>query len=93
MPASSLTGVVSPSDVEGLAGERFAVYAHHSEELRTMKRDERWSLTLAPLQCEIFTVALIRNEIPTIGLMNMFNSSGTIQRKWAEKDGSYPITL
>ena len=83
MPA--IPGVVSPADMEGLAGERFAVYAHHLGQCRTMNREEQWNLALPPLHGEVFTIVPIENGVAPIGLADMYNSAGALLFKgWVE---------
>jgi raffinose synthase len=88
-----IPGSVSPADVEGLAGEDFAVYAHHAGVLRAMKRHEKWEITLAPLTYEVFTIVPIDEGVASIGLADMFNSAGAIIEKTWTSDGSYEILL
>ncbi|MBO4694022.1 MAG: alpha-galactosidase [Clostridia bacterium] len=39
-------GFISPSDVEGIRGDEFAVYEHFSREFKIMKRDEKLKVSL-----------------------------------------------
>ena len=73
-----ISGSVSPSDVEGLQGEQFAVYAHHANELRVLNSTDRWDLTLAQLDCEVFTFVPIQDGFAPIGLTGMFHSAGAL---------------
>jgi len=88
-----IAGSVSPADVEGLEGERFAVYAHTSREVRVLERDEKWELSLPPLGYEVFTIVPIDEGIAPIGLSGMFNSGGAVVfREW-EDDEVYTVAL
>lgn len=73
-----ITGKIRPSDVEGLPGERFAVYAHNARETREMALTDAWALTLPQLAFEVFTMVPIEAGFAPIGLPEMFNSAGTI---------------
>lgn len=84
---------VAPSDVEGLAGEHFVVFAHQSREVRVMARDEGWQLSLPQLAYELFTVVPLDNGVAPIGLADMFNSAGAIIRKGWDRDGTYFVEL
>ena len=76
--AKPITGWVSPADVDGLAGDRFVVFAHYAQEAREMARDERWELTLAPLASEVFTIAPLEQGVAALGLVDMFNAGGAV---------------
>jgi raffinose synthase len=92
-PNAHLAGAVRPLDVEGLEGERFAVYAHHAGVLRAMERDEPWEITLAPLSHEVFTIVPIERGVAPIGLADMFNSAGAILEKGWTTDDVYTVLL
>lgn len=92
-PAPTLTGSVRPSDVAGITGERFAVYAHHAAELRVLGRDEAWEIALAPLTAEVFTVAPIRDGVAVIGLADKLNSGGAVLDVQHALDGSVTATV
>ncbi len=88
-----IAGTVSPSDVAGLEGEQFAVYAHTAREVRVMEREETWELSLPPLGYEVFTIVPIDEGIAPIGLSGMFNSGGAVVfREW-EDDEVYTVGL
>ncbi|HEX8551041.1 MAG TPA: Sip1-related alpha-galactosidase [Abditibacteriaceae bacterium] len=88
VPSEPIRGAVSPSDIPGIEGERFAVYAHHAREVRALRIEERWELTLAELQAEIFTLVPIESGFAPIGLSEMFNSGGAIQDLVVNEDGA-----
>lgn len=88
-----ITGVVRPSDVEGIYGERFAVYAHFSGEMRVLERDEAWEITLPQLSCEVFTVAAIDEGFAAIGLVDKLNSGGTVMGDYLTDEGTYDVGL
>ncbi|KAI3464163.1 hypothetical protein Pfo_020826 [Paulownia fortunei] len=89
--ATSITGRVSPLDVEFLediAGENWsgdcAIYAFNSGSLSTVPKSKTVEVSLNVLQCEIFTVSPIKvfNEdirFAPIGLINMYNSGGAVE--------------
>ena len=88
-----IAGAVRPSDVPGLLGERFAVYAHGARELRVLGRDEPWELTLPQLAFEVFTVVPIEDGVAPVGLADMFNSAGAILKNGRDAAGAYEIEL
>jgi len=75
-----ITGHISPADLpNGFIGERLAVYAHRAKELRVLGENDRWEITLAQLDCEVFTlVPLFDYGFAAIGLVNYFNAAGAI---------------
>lgn len=82
-----VTGHVSPADVPGLAGARFAVYAHAARELRVLEAQERWAVTLPQLGWEVFTLAPIQRGLAPLGLPAMLNSGGAVvAQEWAEPE-------
>ncbi|MGI4792352.1 MAG: Sip1-related alpha-galactosidase [Janthinobacterium lividum] len=88
-----ISGHVSPADVLGLRGDRFAMYAHSSAELRTLTRSDVWELSLPPLTAEVFTIVPIGDHgIAPIGLTDKFNSAGAVTLH-GPRDGGYEITL
>lgn len=86
-----LSGHVSPQDVDFLdevAHETWsgdcAVYAFHTGSLSRLSKEENVKVSLATLECEIFTVSPIRviNEtlhFAPIGLIDMYNSGGATE--------------
>ncbi len=94
-PSASLvlSGAVSPADVPGLRGERFAVYAHTRSELRTLGPNDSWALSLPPLGFEIFTLVPIVGSVTPIGLADKLNSFGAIAAHGSEPGGGYAVTL
>ena len=88
-----LSGTLSPSDVPGLTGSRFAVFAQSSGEVRALALHETWALSLPPLTAEVFTVVpLSESGIAPIGLADKFNSFGAVTAH-GPRDGAYEITL
>ena len=73
-----IEGALRPSDVAGIEGERFAVYAHNAEEMRVLDLDGEWPLSLSPLEFEVFTISPIQDSIAPIGLTDMYNSGGVV---------------
>ncbi|KAL7115385.1 hypothetical protein ACP275_04G181600 [Erythranthe tilingii] len=88
--ATSITGRVSPLDVEFLdeiTSENgtgvFAIYAFNSGSLSTVAKNKTVEVSLDVLQCEIFTVSPIKElnenvKFAPIGLINMYNSGGAV---------------
>lgn len=77
-PANPLTAAVRPTDIEGLEGTQFAVYAHYGKTLQILGRDQACSVTVPQLSCELFTIVPVVNGVAPIGATGMFNSGGAI---------------
>jgi raffinose synthase len=86
-------GNISPADVAGLTGERFAVFAHSTGELRVMAHNESWTINLPSMTAEVFTVTPIRQDVAPIGLVDMFNSAGAILSKEWLAPGLYRVQM
>ncbi len=82
---------IRPADVIGLTGEQFAVYAHTLGKARVLAWEEVWSITLAPLTFEIFTITPIERGVAPLGLVDMFNSGGAIMEAGFNRHGEYEI--
>jgi raffinose synthase len=78
--APEVAGMARASDVYGLPGERFAIYAHYDGTLRAVLRDEPVQITLGEGEAEVFTVVAIEHGIAAIGLADKLNSGGAIAR-------------
>lgn len=78
--ATTLTGVVSPSDVPGLTGSAFACYAHHARSLEVIARDAQVPVTLGERAFEIFSMVPVERGFAPIGLTDKLNSGGAIVR-------------
>lgn len=74
----ALTGQVRPLDIEGLAGEQFAVYLHKARLLLRLSRAEGVALSVAETDYELATVMPIEADFAPIGLVEQFNSGGAV---------------
>lgn len=88
-----IAGRISPRDVVGLVGQRFAVYRHSTAELRILTSDEDWPLELPPLCGDLFTISPVEQGVAPLGLVNMFNSGGSIQSRDWLMEGLYHVRL
>lgn len=73
-PDAVIGGHISPSDVAGLEGDTFAVYAHSTRELRVMATTETWPIELPQLGWEVFTISPIVAGVAPIGPPDKLNS-------------------
>ena len=87
-----IAGVVCPADVEGLVGDRFAVFAHSTGEVRALARADVWEVSLPPLTSEVFTIVPIIDGFAPIGLADKLNSGGTLASV-VRRDGVCDVSL
>jgi len=84
--ADQVSGTVSPSDINGLKGESFAVYEFYSKELIILKKNESKKITLDRMGNKYFNFVPIKNGIALIGLVNKYNAPKTITSSKIEKN-------
>jgi raffinose synthase len=89
----AIQGGLRPSDVPGLQGEQFAVYAHQSGSLRSLSSDEVWEINLEPLAFEVFTIVPIQRDFAPVGLVDYFNSAGALTHKGWQGENIYRLGL
>ncbi|GAB4462182.1 MAG: hypothetical protein OHK0029_28590 [Armatimonadaceae bacterium] len=89
----AIGGTVSPADIPGIEGEKFAVYAHYAEELRILARSDRWDLSLEPLTAEVFTVVPVVSDFAPLGARELFNSSAVVVHYEVERVTRYTLIL
>ena len=70
--------VISPSDVEGIKGERFAVHEYFSGELTTLGLEEEMEVRLQGWDVKLCSVAPIVDGFAAIGLANKYVSPATV---------------
>lgn len=64
----SASGTVSPSDIEGLVGEEFAVYDYFSKTVQILKHDEKMELTLTDYDdCKLYIIVPLKDSNAIIG--------------------------
>lgn len=74
------SGTISPDDIPGLDGEKFAVYEHLTGEAFTMAKGERKVLTLKNRdEFKLYTFTPIVDEFAVIGLKDKFMSPLTVK--------------
>lgn len=81
-----VTGVVSPSDIEYLEGDRFAVYEHFTGELHFMRHGGRLPVSIPEFGARLYTVAPIIDGAAPIGLLDKYLSAAAITSKLYEDD-------
>lgn len=77
---NSVSGTVSPSDIEGLVGECFAVYEHFSKKCTIMKKDDSFELLLKDKDdFRLYIVAPYNENFAAIGRTDKFISPKTLK--------------
>lgn len=90
-----VSGVVSPSDIEGIKGDEFAVYEHFSKELKILKRDEGLEIVLDNAdEFRLYIVVPLKDGFAPIGRIDKFISPKTVRfvdgnRIYLEEPGTY----
>ena len=74
-----VSGVVKPSDVEGLQGERFLYYLHEAKQYGVVGKDEGVPVTLARHEAELAVFVPIEQGFAALGLKDKYVSPATIQ--------------
>jgi len=76
----SVIGTVSPSDVDGLTGEEFAVYEHFSKEFKVVSYHEKLELELTDNDSfKLYVVIPLENGCGIIGRTDKFISPKTVR--------------
>ncbi len=70
-------GKVSPTDVEGIAGEEFALYEHFSGKVKKMKKSDASDILINPNDVRLFVVAPMNSGFAVIGALDKY-----ISPKW-----------
>jgi raffinose synthase len=92
-PAPVLAGHVSPADVVGLEGERFAQFRHTTQALEAVGRSDATSVSLAERGYEIFTFVPIVRDFAPVGLANFSNSHGAVRAFLWDDERTVTVTL
>ena len=94
---TAVFGTISPSDIDGIEGEEFAVYEHFSRELKILKKDEKFELKLDSISdYKLYVVVPINNGFAAIGRIDKFISPKTIKAVIGREvllyeDGEYAV--
>lgn len=73
-------GTVSPSEIDGLEGEEFAVYEHFSGELKILSREQSFEICLENVdEFKLYIVSPITDGFAVIGRTDKFISPATVK--------------
>lgn len=89
----TLHGQVSPRDVEGLQGERFALFSHHNGFVKLVKPNESVDITLKPNQNDVLIFAPVHQGIAVLGCSSFFLAPGPLLEVNIDDDSIHISTL
>lgn len=75
-----VVGTVSPSEIDGLEGEEFAVYEHFSGELKILSREQSFEICLENVdEFKLYIISPIIDGFAVIGRTDKFISPATVK--------------
>lgn len=89
----TLHGTVSSQNVEGLKGERFAVFSHLHGFIAVVAAGEPVAITLKPRQCDVFIFAPVIDGVAVLGCHSLFLPPGPITEVVIEDDSVHISSL
>jgi hypothetical protein len=92
-PAVTLSGSAGPDDVPGMAGQRFACFAHCEGSLSVLDRSERQGVSLHQGEFELLTLVPIERGFAPIGLADKFNSHAGLEKCEWQSDTRVALRL
>jgi hypothetical protein len=75
-----LSAQLSPADVDGIAGDRFAVYEYFSGKLEVKNRAENFPVSLKAWDVKLYSVVPVKDGFAPIGLINKYVSPATVSK-------------
>ncbi len=76
----AVCGSISPSDIDGLSGERFAIYEHFTKELIVLNKDEQFEITLNNAdEFKLYVIVPLENGFGVIGRCDKYISPKTVK--------------
>ncbi len=85
-------GEMSPGEVEGIEGERFAVYDYSGQGLQVLRRDEKFRVDLPRWSARIYTVVPVSKGFAAIGLADKYLAAATVKAATVS-EGTAKVTL
>jgi hypothetical protein len=89
----TLHGFVSPSDIEGLTGERFALLSHHKGFIGCFNYQDKIEITLKFKGADVLTFAPVKNGLAVLGCYNFLLTPGPITEINIDEDSMHISTL
>ena len=85
-------GSVSPADVEGMEGDRFAMYEYFDNKLLEVGREEAHEFTMCGWDTRIFSVMPIKDGFAPVGLSNKYGPVMAV-KSWSVDADSAEVVL
>lgn len=74
----SVTGTISPSDIHGIKGNRFAIYEYFSKKLCFATKEQKIPITLSQPPYRLYYILPLTAGNAIIGLINKYNAPAAI---------------
>lgn len=71
--------IVSSADINGLEGEKFAVFSFTDKKAIILNEGDEIYKSLAPLEFEIYTFVPVKDGIAVIGMIDKYNPGGWVE--------------
>lgn len=81
--------MVSPQEIEGIVGDRFAVYSHDNGFLGVFHKEESFPISIKQHEADILTFAPIHKGVALIGCYAFFVPPGPIQEVTREDESMH----
>ncbi len=94
---NQVLGKISPSDIDGIDGDEFAVYEHFTRELKIVKKDEEFEIALSDNDdFRLYIIVPMHDGFAAIGRTDKFISPKTIAYVHGDEvilkeDGEYAV--
>ena len=94
---NQVSGKISPSDIDGIDGDEFAVYEHFTRELKIVKKDEAFEIALSDNDdFRLYIIVPMHDGFAAIGRTDKFISPKTIAYVHGDEvilkeDGEYAV--
>ena len=77
---NAVCGSISPDDIDGLEGERFAIYEHFSKEMVVLDKNEHFDLKLENADdFKLYVIVPLENGFGVIGRTDKYISPKTVK--------------
>ncbi|MBS4222933.1 Sip1-related alpha-galactosidase [Lederbergia citrea] len=81
LKGEQVKGTISPSDVPGLTGDRFAVYDYFNEKISILESKESLQLSLEKEAVQLFLIIPLTGKINPLGLINKYLAPKTVTKQ------------
>jgi raffinose synthase len=78
-------GIISPNDIAGIQGDNFIIYEYFSQKIWKLSKNEKIEVELPRMGYQLFFIFPTDKKFVAIGLIDKYNSPGTIVSQKSEK--------